>query len=138
MIKMTEEMRKLIDNSLEDGFPCILATASSTGEPGVSYRGSMMVYDDESLAYWERTKRAGLEHIEANPKVVMMFRNTTERKSWKFHGDAVVYKEGPIREDVKSRVVQRELDRDSEGDGYAVIIKVSRIMTMGGEVVQER
>lgn len=52
MIQMTDEMRQLIDNSFADGFPCVLATASPTGEPSVSYRGSMMVLDDENLAYW--------------------------------------------------------------------------------------
>ena len=29
-----------------------------------------MVLDGQSLAYWDRTQRAGLEHVEANPKVV--------------------------------------------------------------------
>jgi len=138
MINITEEMQKLVDNALKDGFPCILATSSSTGEPGVGYRGSMMIYDDETLAYWERTKRAGLEHIEANPQVIIMFRNPTERKAWKFHGVATVHKTGPIREEIKAKTVQPELDRDPEDEGYAVTIKVTRIMTMGGEIVQER
>ena len=110
-------MRQLIDNALADGNPCILVTASPTGEPGVSFRGSMMVYDDDSLAYWKRTQRAGLEHIKANPKVVVMYRNPTERKAWKFHGDATVYRDGSVREQVMERVVQRELDLDPERNG---------------------
>ena len=31
MIKMTDEMRDLIDNAIANGTPCILATASSRG-----------------------------------------------------------------------------------------------------------
>ena len=138
MIQITEEMRQLIDNSMAEGNPCILATASPAGEPGISFRGSMMVFDDESLAYLERTHRAGLEHVTANPKVVMMYRNPKERKAWKFHGDATVYRDGPIREQVMARVVQPELDRDPEHRGFAVVIRVNRIMTLAGEVVQQR
>jgi len=138
VIRITEEMQRLINDNLADGCPCILATASPSGEPGVSFRGSMMVLDEQSLAYWDRTQRAGLEHVEANPKVVMMYRNPKERRSWKFHGEAKVYKEGPIRERVMARVVKPELDNDPERKGFAVIVKVSRITTLGGQVVQKR
>jgi len=138
VIHFTEEMRRLIDNNLADGCPCIMATASPTGEPGVSFRGSMMVFGDDCLAYWERTKRAGLEHVEANPKVAVMYRNPKERKSWKFHGEATLVKEGPLWEAVKAKVVQQELDRDPSGQGFAVVIRVNRILNLGGEVLQER
>ena len=52
MIDIDDEMRELIDNALANGTPCILATASPTGEPGVGLRGSMMVFNSDSLAYW--------------------------------------------------------------------------------------
>ena len=138
MIQFTDEMNRLINNNLADGCPCIVATASPSGEPGLSFRGSMMALDSECLAYWERTKRAGLEHVEANPMVVVMYRNPKERKSWKFHGEAPVLREGPVREAVKAKVVQQELDRDPGGEGFAVVIRVSRIMNLGGDVVQQR
>ena len=138
MINVTDEMRQFIDSALADRCPCILATASPTGEPSVSYRGSMMVYDDDSLAYWERTHRAGLEHIQANPKVVVMYRDPVARKAWKLHGEAHLYPDGPIRDQVMARVVQRELDSDPDRQGIAVVIKLNRIMTMAGEVLQQR
>jgi len=53
MITMAEEMRDLIDIAVANGTPCILATATKTGEPHMSFRGSMMVLDDASLAYWD-------------------------------------------------------------------------------------
>ena len=138
MIKITDEMRRLVDNALADGFPCIMATASQTGEPSIGYRGSIMVWDDDSLAYWERSRRTGLENIEANPKVAIMFRNTKERQSWKFYGDATVHRDGPLREKILARTIQPELDRDPELQGYGVIIRLSRITLSNGTVVQER
>ncbi len=138
MIDITDEMRDLIDNALANRTPCILATASPTGEPSVGLRGSMMVFDSDSLAYWERTKRAGLEHIQANPKVVVMYRDPVARKAWKLHGEAQLYPDGPIRDQVMARVVQTELDRDADRQGIAVIIRLNRLMTMAGEVLQQR
>ena len=138
MIDITDEMRDLIDNALANGTPCILATASSTGEPSVGLRGSMMVFNSDSLAFWEQTKRAGLEHIQANPKVVVMYRDPVARKAWKLHGDALPYVDGPVRDQVMARVVQPELDRDADRQGIAVIIKLNRIMTLAGEVLQQR
>ena len=63
MIKMTDEMCDLIDNAIANGTPCILATASKAGEPHMSFRGSVMVFDDTSLALWDRVKRQSLQHI---------------------------------------------------------------------------
>ncbi len=138
MIRITEEMRRLINNALEDGFPCILGTASPQGEPNITYRGSMMVFDNDSLAYWDRTRRATPEHVEANPQVVVVYRNTKERKAWKFHGTAAAYRDGPIRLQVMARVVPQELESDPGRKGIAVVIKLDRIMTLGGQVVQNR
>ena len=138
MIRITEEMSRFINSALADGCPCILGTASPKGEPSVSFRGSMMVFDEQHLAYWDRTQRAGLEHVEANPKVVVMYRNPKERKSWKFHGEVKVYKEGPMREQVLSKVVPQELASDPDRKGFGVVIELTRIMTLGGQVIQQR
>ena len=138
MIQLTDEMKELIDNALANGTPCILATASCTGDPGVSYRGSMMAFGDESLAYWDRTKRAGLEHIEANPNVVVMFRHPKLGKAWKFHGEAEIYRDGPIREQIMSRVVEAELTRDPKREGFGIIIHLNRIALLSGEMIQKR
>ncbi len=138
MIKITDDMRRLVDNALADGFPCILATASPEGEPSIGYRGSMMVWDDDSLAYWERSRRIGLANIEANPKVAVINRNTKERQSWKFYGDATVHRNGSLREQVMARTIQPELDKDPELQGFGVIIRVSRITLSNGTLVQGR
>lgn len=138
LIKIPDEMRLAVDNALGDGAPCILATASPDGSPGVGLRGSMMVFSDDCLAYWERSKRAGLAHVESNPHVVAMYRNPQTRKAWKFFGRAKIYRASEVREKVMARVVPRELERDPERTRYAVIVEVDRIELMNGEVLQSR
>jgi predicted pyridoxine 5'-phosphate oxidase superfamily flavin-nucleotide-binding protein len=133
MIKLTDQMREAIDPALAQGYPCLVATVSKDGTPNVGYKGSVMVFDDESLAYWERTYQGTAENVEANPNVMILFRNSATRAAWRFLGKATVHKAGPLREQVMARTVQAELDRDPERKGYAVIVKVDKVLPLGGQ-----
>ena len=79
MIKLTEEMKRLVNNAREDGFPCIVATASPDGTPNAGYIGTVLAVDDSTLVYRDRTRRMPLEHLEENPKVIVLFRNAACR-----------------------------------------------------------
>jgi general stress protein 26 len=138
MISLTSEMRDHIDNALANRKSCLLVTATATGYPGVGYRGSLLVYDDEHLAFWERTLGSGLEHIRENPHVVVIYRDPDSRIGWRFYGDAHVHDEGPIREQVWERAPKAETDRDPDKKGVAVLIRVDRIMNFGDTVIQGR
>lgn len=138
MITISDEMRNMIDNALANGCPCVLATVSADGEPDIGYKGSMMVFDNESLAYWERTRRQHLKNVTQNPKVIVLFRDGKTRVNFRFHGTATVHESGPLRDQVMKRTVKDELDKDPERKGAAVIIRVDRITNLGGQVLQTR
>ena len=133
MITLTQQMRELIDPALERGTPCLVATSSKDGFPNVGYKGSVMVFDDASLAFWERTYQGTLDNLQENPNVMVLFRDPTTRAAWRFLGQATVYKEGPLREQVMARTVQAELDRDPERKGHAVIIRVEKVLPLSGQ-----
>jgi predicted pyridoxine 5'-phosphate oxidase superfamily flavin-nucleotide-binding protein len=133
MIKLTDQMREEIDPALAQGRPGLVATVSKDGIPNVGYKGSLMVFDDESLAYWERTLQGTAENVQENPNIMVLFRNPTSRAAWRFVGKATVHKEGPLREQVMARTVPAELERDPERKGYAVIIKVDKVLPLGGQ-----
>ena len=135
MITLTQEMKDAVNGALADKVPCVLATASPDGRPGVGMRGSMMAFDDSSLAYWERTFRRGSENVLSNPHVVILYRNPQTRLAWKFFGRAEVHADGALRDDVMSRVVQAELDRDPDRKGAAVIVRLDRVELLSGEVL---
>ena len=138
MIALTDQMREMIDNALANGSPCILATAAADGEPDIGYKGSMMVFDNESLAYWERTRRQHLKNVLENSKVVVLFRDPKTRVNFRFHGVATVHQDGTIREQVMSRTVKDEIDKDPERKGAAVVIRVSKVTNLAGQVLQSR
>jgi general stress protein 26 len=135
VIQLTDEMKTAVNNALADKAPCVVATVSSDGKPSIGLRGSVMAYGDDSLAYWERTFRRGSENIESNPHIVILYRNPATRQSWKFFGQAEVHRDDDVREDVMSKTVQAELDRDAERKGVAVVVRLDRVETMGGEVL---
>ena len=53
---ISEKLKSLIRSAWDDGAPCLLATQGPNG-PNISPKGSMVVFDDTHLAYWERSKR---------------------------------------------------------------------------------
>lgn len=138
MISISDQMKELVDNALANGSPCILATVSADGEPDIGYKGSMMVFDKESLAYWERTKRVHLKNVKENPRVIVLFRDAKTKAAWRFHGTATLHEDGPIREQVMARTVKDELDKDPERKGAAVVIRLDKITNMGGQVLSSR
>jgi uncharacterized protein len=133
MISLTQQMRDLIDPALAKGTPCLVATASKDGLPNIGYKGSVMVFDDDSLAYWERTHQGTQQNVEDNPNVMILFRDPATRAAWRFVGKATVHKAGPLRDQVMARTVQAELDRDPERKGFAVIVKVDKVLPLTGQ-----
>jgi hypothetical protein len=138
MIYITDETRQLIDNAYAEGAPCILGTASGDGYPQISMKGSVLVFDRETLAYWERAKRSALENVGENPNVVVFYRNPEKRINWRFYGTATVYESGAIWDNVMRRTIQAELDRDPDLQGVAVLVRVNQVIELSGNVLQQR
>ena len=138
MIYINDETRELIDNAYAEGVPCILGTASGDGQPQISMKGSVLVFDRETLAYWERAKRSALENVGENPNVVVFYRNPEKRINWRFYGTATVYDSGAIWDNVMRRTIQVELDRDPDLQGVAVLVRVNQVIELSGNVLQQR
>ena len=145
MIAMTQTMRTLIRDALPDGRPCLVGTADTNGRPQISPKGSVAVFDDETLSFWERSFRGAYDHIGKNPQVVVYYRNPDRAEevgvpgaALRFHGTARIVEDGPERERAFDLMVQAEKDRDPEKKGVAVLIKVDRIEALSGQAVMER
>lgn len=137
-ISIEGEMRELLNNNLEDDCPCVLGTADANGRPEISMKGSVAVYDEQTLCYWERSKRGALENVTVNPRVVIFYRNPGKRINWRFRGTAEVIESGDVWEKVLGMIVPRELDRDPERQGVAVLVHLDEIVALSGEVLQSR
>lgn len=141
MAKFTEGMAEAINSNLADGAPCLVGTISADGWPQISPKGSVLVHGESTLAYWERSHRSARSNVEAGSKVVVYFRNPDHAEklpqgaALRIYGTARVVAEGPERDAVMAKVVQKELDADPGRKGAAVIIDVERTTNLRGEDV---
>jgi predicted pyridoxine 5'-phosphate oxidase superfamily flavin-nucleotide-binding protein len=136
MIDLTDEMAKLVDNALQDGVPCMMGTASKDGMPNISFRGSVMVFDKQHLAYWERAHNIAIHNLEENPKIEILYRGRERGVGWRFYGTAEIFRTGQVREAIMNRTVQHELDRDPDRKGFGVLITVEQVTDTGGRPLQ--
>ena len=138
MIQLTEEMTTQINNARTDGVPCIVCTASPGGTPNAGYIGTVLALDEKTLVYRDRSGRTPLENIEENPKVVLLYREPVKDIGWKFRCTATVYRDGPEYEESISRLFDSGLITDPESKTAAVVLQVDQVLTLFGEVMQER
>lgn len=130
------EMAAFVNRAHEDGVPCLVATASKDGAPNLAFKGSLMVWDQDHLVFWERAHGETLTHLRENPRIAVVYRNAAAGKTWRFWGVAELHEDGPLREQIMQRTIQAELDRDPERKGVAVLIRVDRVA--GRDVNQRR
>jgi hypothetical protein len=112
----------------------VIATSNGT-DVDLALKGSMMVWDAEHLAYWERGLNETLAAIRANPRVAVLVR-PKGASPMRFYGSARVVEESPQREAIFARVIPEEQARDPEKQGVGVLILVDRIRQAGREITR--
>jgi pyridoxine/pyridoxamine 5'-phosphate oxidase len=131
------EMAEAVNVALAEGNTCLVGTASADGQPDIAFKGSMMVYDRDHLAFWERSGGETLRNLQANPRAVVLYRSRERRVNWRFFGRVELHPEGELREQIMARVIEGELERDPERIGIGVLIRVDRVL-QGRDEIQRR
>ena len=125
------QFSEIVDNARTDGErgqnTGVVATAND-GRPDVTLKGSLMVWDADHLAWWERGRAETEAGVRANPQVAVMVRNSTrDRRTLRFYGEARIVDDPALRERVWERVIQVEKDTDPEKNGVAVLVRIDRV-----------
>ena len=96
---ISQKLKDLIRSAWEDGSPCLVATYGPNG-PNISPKGSMVVFDDDHLAYWERSKKQALENLGHEKRICVMYANFAAQRAGKlesgflrFYGTAALARE---------------------------------------------
>jgi hypothetical protein len=136
---ISEKIRTLIDNAWDDGYPCMLATSGQDG-PNISPKGSMLVFDDQHLAYWERSKKKALENLGQDRRVAVMYANFKAQRDGvldsgflRFWGTAELYESGPIHDAIFAKLKKREQEHLGADTGIGVLIKIDRAADVRGK-----
>jgi hypothetical protein len=135
MIDLTK-YAELVNEVLAQGKPCIVATCGPDGMPDLGPKGSVLVFDKDRLAYWERTGGQHFTNVRSGSKVAVLYMNFAAQSYLRFFGTAEMHDSGELRDQVMAKVVQPELDRDPERKGSAVVIRVDKVIEgFGGETL---
>lgn len=139
----TQQIKDLIFNAHKDNCVCMLATQGEDG-PNISPKGSMIVLDDNHLAYWERAKGRALENLIREPRVAVMYSNkaASERGEiehpggiFRFFGTVEIHECGEFRDKIRTMLQEREINHDGAEEGFAVVIKLDRAENLRGVAI---
>ena len=90
----------------------------------------MIVFDDQHLAWWERTKRAVLENLGHDKRICVMYANFKAQRDGildsgflRFFGSVELHETGPVREAIFAKLLPREQTHAGAEAGIGVLIK---------------
>jgi hypothetical protein len=138
---LSDTIKTLIRNAWDDGYPCLLATVGKEG-PNITPKGSMIVFDDEHLAWWERSKRAVLENLSYDKRVCVMYANFKAQRDGlldsgflRFFGSVELYESGQVREAIFAKLLPREQTHAGAEAGIGVLIKIDKAIDVRGKPI---
>lgn len=136
---ISQKIRDLIRSAWDDGAPCLVATYGPNG-PNISPKGSMVVYDDDHLAYWERSKRQALGNLGHEKRVCVMYANFKAQRDGvldsgflRFYGTAELHEIGPVPEQIFQLLLPREQTHAGADTGIGVLLKITRAADVRGQ-----
>lgn len=132
-LKLTEEMKKLVDNALATRHPMIVAYADAAGQPILSFRGSTQAFSDDQLAIWVRNSDGSfLKAIAKNPRVALMYRDEDTKATYQFQGRARVSTDQAVRQRIYAKMAEAERNHDPARTGVALLIELDRVEGWAG------
>lgn len=131
---------EVLNQHILDAYPanvCLVATNQPDGFCQISPRGSVHVYDQDTLAYWDRGTGTTHDNVGDGTTVTVFFRSVALGRDGlgvlplggiaRFYGTAEVHAEdGEIRERVWNGMIEVERERDPDKKGRAVLVHVAR------------
>jgi predicted pyridoxine 5'-phosphate oxidase superfamily flavin-nucleotide-binding protein len=124
MAKLTAEMTDLIS----DQKICFVATCDRDGRVNVSPKGSILVVDDETLAFADCYSKKTRDNLQVNPNIAVAVVDSTAMKGFQFKGKAELIEEGDLYSDVV--VYMESLPLDLPNPEYVVKITVEEIFDL--------
>jgi len=119
-LKLTPEIKALVNNALARGHTISVAYVSPEGRPELSFRGSVQAYSDTQLAIWVRNPEGGIVKAvqTGHPHVSLLYGELGETKAFlTFRGRGHIETADAVRRKVydSSHELERNLDKDRKG-----------------------
>jgi len=135
---ISRKVSDLIRSAWDDGAPCLIATQGPDG-PNISPKGSMVVFDDQHLAYWERSKKQALANLAHDKRVCVIYANFKAQRDGvlesgflRFYGTAELHENGPIHAAIFKLLLPREQTHAGADSGIGVLVKIDHAADVRG------
>ena len=106
MTKLTDEAKKAIGEIR----PALLATASRTGKPNVSAKGSLRVLDDEHVVFADIASPRTVANIRENPQVAVICLDATARKGCRIWGKGSILNSGELFDQLSAEYAEKNME----------------------------
>ena len=138
---------KNLQPHIDAAFPqhvCMVGSALPDGYAQITPRGSVQVYDDQTISLWERGRGSTTANIANGTKLTVYYGNFALVPEGilpiggiaRFYGVAEVHKSGPVYDKVWERLIAPEKERDPDKGGFAVLIKLERAENLLGQPLE--
>jgi predicted pyridoxine 5'-phosphate oxidase superfamily flavin-nucleotide-binding protein len=81
-----------------------VATSDKDGLPNLAPKGTLMVVDDQTLAFANLFSLKTRAALEQNPRAAVAVIDPIQPAGYQFKGDAEIIESGPLFEEVKTKV----------------------------------
>lgn len=127
-LKMTQEIKDLVNNSLDDNCPMTVGYVGPDGQPQLSLRGSMRAISDTQIAFWVRNPNGGVvKALAYNPRITVLYRDTPNRVNMTFYGSGRVETDEAVRNAVFTSMPQIEQDHDEPRKGACMVVDLESV-----------
>jgi hypothetical protein len=106
MTKLTDEAKKAIGEIR----PSLVATASRTGKPNVSAKGSLRVLDDEHVAFADIASPRTVTNIRENPQVAVICLDAAARKGCRIWGKGSILNSGELFDQLTAEYAKKNME----------------------------
>jgi hypothetical protein len=123
---------------------CMVGSVLPDGYAQITPRGSVQVYDDQTISLWERGRGSTTANIANGTRLTVYYGNFALVPEGilpiggiaRFYGIAEVHKSGPVYDTVWERLIAPEKERDPDKGGFAVLIKLERAENLLGQPLE--
>ena len=140
-LTLTDAIKEAVNGALGRGKPVAVSYVDESGQPHLSYRGTVQAYSDTQLALWTRDPKTGMASaIAANPAMVLLYGdfNPENRLFLTFRGRGRIDHDEVVRRRVFENSHPAEQERDKERRGVAIIIDLDSVDGLiGGGFVRQ-
>lgn len=119
MTILSEEAKKLI----KDIHPGFIATASKSGRPNVSLKGSFSVLDDEHVLFADIHSPNTVTNLVENPQVAAIVFDSANRHGCRVWGTAEILSSGVLYEQMNTELTPRNMHAN-----HIVVISVEEFI----------